>query len=117
MAFYNEKGERVLAIFQNGILVSADADFLNFTGSVTVTTDGEGVDVHVTGGSGNTSIFGEVVAGATNTFTLAHVPSGTISLAANGQVLTLTTDYTISGAVITTIDAWPAGTVIASYQF
>lgn len=73
--------------------------------------------VNDSGSSGNTSVFGEVVAGATNTFTLAHTPSGTISLAANGQVLTLATDYTIAGAVITTISPWSAGTVVASYQY
>lgn len=62
-------------------------------------------------------IFGEIVAGDTNTFTLAHTPTGTISLAANGQVLTLIVDYTISGAIITTISAWSAGSVIANYQY
>lgn len=69
------------------------------------------------GGGGNTVVFGEVVAGATNTFTLANTPSGTIFLAANGQVLRLTEDYTIVGAVITTVAAWSAGEVIAAYQY
>ncbi len=63
-----------------------------------------------------TVVFGEVVAGSNTTFTLAHTPSGTISLAANGQVLTLTIDYTIAGAIITTLSPWSAGTVVASYQ-
>lgn len=62
-------------------------------------------------------VFGEIVLGDVNTFTLAHTPSGTISLAANGQVLTLAVDYTISGAIITTLSPWSAGTVVADYQY
>lgn len=119
MAFYNERGERVIAIFHDGILVTDDVSIINFTGNVTVTDNGNGeVTVDILGGGGGVNIiFGEIVSGGTNTFTLAHTPSGTISLAANGQVLTLGTDYTILGAVITTLSPWSTGTVIADYKY
>ena len=65
----------------------------------------------------NNIIFGEVVSGSNTSWTLSHVPSGTIGLAANGQVLILTVDYTISGANITTLSTWSAGTVVADYQY
>lgn len=68
-------------------------------------------------GSSINVAFGEVVAGSATTFTLAHTPIGTISIAANGQVLTLATDYTISGAVVTMLTSWSAGAVVASYQY
>lgn len=66
---------------------------------------------------GNTQVFNEVVSGSNTTWTLAFTPSvGTQAIYANGQRLTPTTDYTISGAAITTIDSWAAGTVLADYQ-
>ncbi len=76
-----------------------------------------GDPLSVTGGASSNIVFGEVVAGSNTTFTLAHVPSGTISLAANGQVLTLAVDYTIAGAIITTLSVWSAGSVIADYKY
>lgn len=83
-----------------------------------LTGDGTGSNpLKVAAGAMGNTIFGEVVAGGTNTFTLAHIPVGTIFLAANGQVLTLSTDYSIVGAVITTVSSWSAGTVIAAYSY
>lgn len=64
-----------------------------------------------------TPVFGEIVAGNLNTWTLAHVPVGTIMLAANGQVLTLGVDYTIVGDIITTIAPWDVGALNASYSY
>jgi len=118
MSFYNERGQRVLKILKNGILIYDDPEFLDFTGNVDVTPEDNGVEINVLGGGGSSNvIFGEVVAGNTNTFTLSHVPVGTIQLGANGQILNLGSDYTIVGAVITTIAPWSAGSVIASYQY
>lgn len=110
--------KKSLPIYDGGVLLVADANSINFAGSVVGTVDANGnVTETITGGSGTSAVFGEVVSGSVTTFTLAHTPAGTISLAANGQVLTLGTDYTISGAVITTSSSWSAGTVIANYQY
>lgn len=66
----------------------------------------------------NTPVYNEVVAGATNTFTLAHTPAaGTVRVYANGQRINVTTDYTLSGAVITTVGPWTAGMITADYEY
>lgn len=73
--------------------------------------------VDVVGGGGNTFVYNEVVSGSGTSWTLANTPvAGSQAIYANGQRLTPTVDYTISGAAITTIDSWAAGTVLADYQ-
>jgi hypothetical protein len=71
-----------------------------------------------TGGSSN-FVDNEVVAGSGTTFTLAATPVlGSQHVYANGQRLTpYGVDYTITGAVITMLTSWAAGTVLADYRF
>lgn len=69
------------------------------------------------GSSTGTPVTGEVVAGLGTTFTLAFTPkAGTLALYGQGQRLYLSTDYTISGAVITTVDSWLAKQILADYS-
>lgn len=69
------------------------------------------------GGSAGTAVYGEVVSGSGTTWTLANVPlAGTLRLYADGQRLTITVDYSLSGATITTVDSWVSGTILADYQ-
>jgi len=80
---------------------------------------------HVTGrvlvdatGSSGTQVVNEVVSGSGTSWTLAHTPTtGTLALYANGQRLTPTVDYSLSGANITTVLAWSAGTLLADYLY
>ena len=66
----------------------------------------------------NTTVDNEVVSGSATTFTLANTPvAGTVKVYAIGQRLTLTTDYSIVGAVITTVSSWSAGQILADYEF
>ena len=71
----------------------------------------------------NTSLSGqfvenEIVSGSATTFTLAHTPIvGSQAIYAQGQRLVPTTDYTISGAVITTVSSWVPGNLLADYQY
>lgn len=66
--------------------------------------------------SSETQVYNEVVAGSGTTFTLAYTPiAGTVRVYARGQRLTLTTNYTISGAIITTVDTWAAGDITSDY--
>lgn len=71
-----------------------------------------------TGGSSN-FVDNEVVAGSGTTFTLATVPVlNSQHIYANGQRLTPGgVDYTITGAVMTMLTSWVAGTVLADYRF
>lgn len=70
------------------------------------------------GGSSGTDVFGEVVAGSATTWTLANAPTnGTLRVYANGQRLYATTDYSISGATITTVQSWVAGSILADYSY
>jgi len=71
-----------------------------------------------TGGTSGTAVYNEVVSGSGTTWTLAHTPlSGTLALYANGQRLTPTTDYSLSGATITTVLSWDAGSILADYFY
>lgn len=78
---------------------------------------------HVTGrvlvdatGSSGTAVYNEVVSGSGTSWTLANTPTtGTLLLYANGQRLTPIVDYSITGATITTVLSWSAGTLLADY--
>ena len=65
----------------------------------------------------------EVVSGSGTTFTLAHIPIvGSVQVYGNGQLLTPTdginpNDYSISGAIITTVGTWNTGNILASYRY
>jgi len=66
---------------------------------------------------GGSNVDGEVVGGSGTTFTLANTPvAGSVKVYGLGQRLALTTDYTISGAVITTVNSWNAGEIVADYR-
>ena len=85
---------------------------------ITVTTGSDGTKVITNSASSGTAVWNEVVVGATNTFTLANTPTaGTVRVYALGQRLVLTTDYTIAGAIITTVNAWSATQIIADYSY
>lgn len=63
-----------------------------------------------------TAVYSEVVSGSGTSWTLANTPNaGTLLLYANGQRLAVTTDYTLSGATITTLTSWALGTLLADY--
>lgn len=87
--------------------------------NVTVIKDASGAYViSATGGTSTTFADNEVAAGAGTSFTLANTPiAGSQHVYANGQRLTPTVDYTISGADITTSLSWDAGTILVDYRY
>lgn len=67
--------------------------------------------------SGGTPVDNEVVSGSGTTFTLVGTPvAGSVKVYALGQRIALTTDYSISGSVITTVSSWSAGDIVADYR-
>ena len=89
--------------------------------SITIDPDGT---IHATGGSGPVFEDNETPSGATGTaFTLAFTPSPSASLQLfqqisgfGGILLVVGTDYTITGANITTTNTIPSGTLRAWYR-
>lgn len=75
-----------------------------------------------TSSSSGTNVYNEVVSGSGTAWTLAVIPTpGTVRLFANGQRLipqagANANDYSISGANITTVDSFTAGTLLADYS-
>lgn len=76
--------------------------------------------MHGGGKSGSTGnvVYNEVVSGSGTAWTLAKTPTaGSLQLYANGQRLTPTVDYSISGTAITTVLSWSAGTLLTDYAY
>ena len=66
---------------------------------------------------GNNFVYNEIVSGSGTTFTLAYTPvAGMFALFAQGQRLYPPADYTLAGAVITTVNSWLAGNILCDYQ-
>ena len=92
---------------------------LNFKSGFTIALNPSGyIDVTANAGAGNNFVYNEVVSGSGTTFTLAHTPkAGLLTVFERGQKILPTTGYTISGAVITTVDTLSAGDIVADYQW
>ena len=71
----------------------------------------------------NNHVYSETPSGSVNSsntaFTLANTPvSGTLRVYQNGQRITLTTDYTLSGTTITFVTAPETGDILrADYEY
>ena len=101
----------------NGTAIDNVTRHIKFTGA-TVSRSPDGVVTVAVSGSAGTAVYGEVVAGSANTFTLAHTPTvGTVRIYANGQRILPTTDWTIVGAVISTVSSWSTGSISADYSY
>ncbi len=84
---------------------------------ITITRNSSGKRI-ITATSTSTEVFNEVVSGSGTTFTLANTPTaGTVRIVAGRNRLYPTTDYTISGATITTVLPWLAGDLLADYKY
>lgn len=99
-----------------GALVAQNVRSITFMGATMVNRNGD-VTISISGSAG-TAVLNEVVGGSSSTFTLAHTPvAGTQQIYANGQRLIPTVDYSISGAIITTVLTWSSGSILADYEY
>lgn len=104
----------------------------NDKGSLTAVSNADGVTivrlwadpvthrllVDLSRGGSNTFVYNEVAGGSGTSFTIAHTPvTGLYAVFANGQRLTPTVDFTLSGTTITTVSSWSAGTILIDYQY
>lgn len=112
-------------IYLNGAVISpenlySDVNFIPGDGVSILAVNNnttKQVDVTITAGVGSV-VRNEVVSGSGTFWTLANTPiANSLQLYANGQRLTPTVDYSISGATITTVLSWSAGTVLADYSY
>lgn len=72
--------------------------------------------VNIGGGGSGTPVLNEVVAGSGTSWTLTNTPTvAGIALYANGQRLTPTVDYSLTGIAIITVLSWGTGTLLADY--
>lgn len=110
----------------NGQLLIEDTDYTISGTTVTYVTappSNGGIDTHVLISGGGavatvTSVNNEIVSGSGTTFTLANTPTaGSVRVFGLGQRLVPTTDYSISGAVITPVSSWSAGQILADYTY
>lgn len=88
--------------------------------NITIRRDASGAFIisSTGGGSSDSFVDNEVVAGSNTTWILSITPiTGSVHLYANGQRLTPTVDYSIASDTITTVLSWDAGTVIADYRY
>ena len=70
------------------------------------------------GGGGNNFVYNEILSGSGTAFTFATAPiAGLYTIYARGQKLIPTTDYTVSGANVTTVGTFVAGDLMADYQY
>lgn len=100
-------GKRAKNIEITGATVQVRGDTAYVTGIIG--TGGTG------GGDNNVN---EVVSGSGTSWTLANTPTDStkVKLYVNGQRLTPTVDYSITGTAITTVLSWASGTLIADYS-
>lgn len=112
--------KKTLPIYDGGVLLTPDANSLNFAGSVSGSVDGNGnVTENITGGTPGTYIQ-EVVSGSGTSFTLGHTPVQIVLVSARGQQLYPSGSnqgYSITGTALTTNDSWSAGDILVSYYY
>lgn len=111
-------------IYDEGVLLgnASSIDFAGagISGSYNPTTGRATETVTGGGGGSGTPVVGEIVPGSGTTYTLAHTPlAGTLAVYINElrKPSTPGVDYTLSGAVITTVQSWGTGDVIADYSY
>ena len=122
MGYYNQQEVgKPIKIYDEGIELDPSIDSIDFTGAgVDATAIGADITVDIPGGGASLNFtYNEVLSGTGTAFALADAPSpaGSLVLVKNGQVLTLTEDYTLSGVDITLVVAKVADDDLIAKQY
>lgn len=122
-------GTRGIRVYDETTLLTKIVNAMKFVGAgVQATVDGNGVVTVTITGSASSESNGEVLtdSGTHLSFTFAHAPSSggvrNVWQKETGQMLTPTTDYTISGSTLTAVRAQVDGngtayTLISNYTY
>lgn len=121
MPFMNpQESGKPVRIKDEGVLLTGAVGTIDFVGAgVTGTILGTEVTENIPGGTGAAYAYDEVLSGTGAAFTLAHTPNpaGSLLLQKNGQILTLTTDYSLVGANITLVVSKSADDSLIAKQY
>jgi len=103
MGYFNpQEVGKPIKVYDEGVELDASIESIDFVGAgVTATNVGTAITATISG-AGNVT-YDEVLTGTGTAFALAKAPSptGSLILVKNGQTLTVTEDYTLSGVNIT----------------
>lgn len=93
-------------------------DTVDAGSGISITTNSNGRKTITNTGTAVNYADGETAGGSGTAWTLAHTPTaGSEKIYANGQRLQLTTDYTIVGANITTVNSFALGSLNVDYRY
>lgn len=111
---------RPITIKDEGVPIATNVGSIDFVGAgVEGIASGGDVTETIPGGSIGNMAYNEVLTGTGTTFTLAHTPNpaGSLMLTKNGQVLTVTEDYSLFGADLTLTVAKTADDLLVAKQY
>ncbi len=116
--------QRNIAWYDETTLLIENPTKIKFAGAgVQATVDNEGsVIITVSGGASANESNGETLTPVNGTtFTFAHAPTAggvrNVWIAETGQLLTPTTDYSVSGSTLTTVRDQTGSTLISNYTY
>lgn len=118
--------KKKIGIYDHGVLLTADADSIDFEGAGVVSSIfNNAVTESISGGgSGGSSIATEKLSGTQsgnnvtlNLASLAHSFTGVLLVMRNGQGLTPLTSWSISGSTVTILNAFAGDDYLVQYTY
>lgn len=110
-----------LKVLDEGLTVVNPANSMDFVGAGVIASNGGGgkATVTIAGGSGAVEVTNEVIHdNGDGTYTLANTPTaGSLHVYKNGVSMQPSIDYTLSGAVVTSLAAYDATDIFTADYF
>ena len=109
---------KTLPIYDSEVLLTLDANSIDFAGSVSGTVDNNGnVKETFSGGGSPGTYVEEVVSGNGTSWTLAHTPVSILFVEARGQTIYPPAAWSNTGTALTTTDSWTTGDILVGYYY